>query len=101
MKLGDYRAQPCYARQQRLAPVQHDLDRAQAVLRSVLSDPPCRLPQHFIRDGLRAPPPALISRFVHVAVITGKITTAMNLEDELIQREAPLPHAGLRSVRSR
>ena len=95
MELSDYPAQSIHAGQQRLAAVQHDLDRTQVVPGRVLDDPLRRSPQHVVRHGLGLPTPALIGCLVDVAVIASEVAPAVDLEDELIQRQERRFHAGL------
>jgi hypothetical protein len=93
MKNFNNSAQKWYTGQQWLTAMQHHLNRVQVVLDRMFCNPLRRPQQDFIRDDLRAAPPALVSCLIHVAVITSQITPAMYLEDKLIQRNQGRVHA--------
>lgn len=47
----------------------------------------------FIRDFLRTGSPALIGMFVDIAMVTGEITPAVNLEDYFAERDQGSCHS--------
>jgi hypothetical protein len=68
--------------------MQHDADPRQCVRRCMLGDTPRRLRHHLIRDDAGTDAPALISRLIDVAVIAGKVTTTVDLQDHLTDRNS-------------
>ena len=65
----------------------------------VLSDPLRRLRGHVSGQDHGPPVPALIGCLIDIAVITSQVATAMNLQDELAQRNGRIAHV-LRRLRS-
>lgn len=47
----------------------------------------------FVRDCFRTGSPALIGMFVDIAMVTGKITPAVNLEDYFTERDQGSCHS--------
>jgi len=92
-ELGDNLLQACPARQQGLATVQHDLHVRKLLGRRVVSDTPCRLPDHFAGHGHGAPAPALVGGLIDITVITSQVAAAVNLQDELAQRNRHRAHS--------
>ena len=87
MKLRDDLPHPVHPGQQGFSPVQDDLDGTDAMQGRMLGDS-LRSPQnHVIRHDHRPAAPALVGRFIHVAVIASQITATMYLQHELIERD--------------
>ena len=86
MELADDRAHAAEPGEQWLSPVQDNLNVVYVVVGSVVCDAPGSLSNHLVRHrhGLRAP--TLIRALVHIAMVAGQIATAMNLYDELLDR---------------
>ena len=85
---GDDPPQAGGASQQWLPAVQDDLHAGQRVSGRVISDAPRCLCGHLLRDDHGPPAPALVGGLVDVAVITRQITTAVNLQNNLAERNA-------------
>lgn len=77
------------AREQRFAPVEHDLDVGNPVRPRVLGDAPRRPFEDLPRHPPGLPPPALVGHLVHVAVVARQVASAVDLEDEVADRRGP------------
>jgi hypothetical protein len=71
------------AEQEWFTPVQHQVDRVDPLLRTVLCDTRRSLPGDRDADHFRLGTPALVLVLENVTVITFKIASAVYLEDEL------------------
>ncbi len=79
VQCGQYLTHSVPAEKQRLATVQDHTRFGQTVRGGVLGYPNCRDVRCRWRDDPRLAAPALIGVLVHVAVIAGKVTAAVNL----------------------
>ena len=84
--LGDYLPHPGEPDKERLPSMQDNLDIPQIVPGDMLGDALGGLRDHFFRHCSGLVPPALVRTFIHIAMITGQIASAMNLDYELTQR---------------
>ena len=94
-EFGHDPAQPGRASEQRFSAVQYDLHGGQCMRGHMIRDAPRRVRDHLIGDDRRPPAPALVSRLVDIAMITGQITAAVDLQDDLAQRNRQPAHATL------
>ena len=76
------------ASQQWFPAVQHYLHLRQGMSSRMLGYSPGRLGHHIVVDDHGPTTPALINCFVDVAVITGKVAAAVDLQDHLAQRNS-------------
>ena len=81
--------------------MQDDLHRTDPAPGRVLGDALRAAPRHFVRYDLRLAAPALIGRFIHIAVVTSEVATATYLQHELIQWDERVLHAGHSSSNGR
>ena len=98
-KFGDDPAHPVYAGQQGFSPMKDDLHGADSMPGRMLGDALGAVPHYFVRYDLRPAEPALVGSFIHIAVITGEVTSATYLQHELMQRHERVPHAGRSSFK--
>jgi hypothetical protein len=72
--------------------MQDQRDARQAVRHGVLADPPRGQLSDLRRHRARLVAPGLVRHFVHVAVVTRKIASAADLDDELAERKRQPSH---------
>src|ERR1700761_1270943 len=81
------RGQPGTPSQQRLPAVQDDTHFPQTMTPGVLRDPLAYLADRLRRDHRRTAAPTLVGVLIDVTVVTRQVTPAVDLEDELTERQ--------------
>ncbi len=84
VKLDDNFPHPVHPGQQGLSPVQDDPGGPDAVPARVLSNSLGRLRNNLARHDHGLITPALVGRFVHIAMIAGQITATVYFDHELV-----------------